>query len=220
MILSGISILRREIVGSLRSVTQQLQPCGVDLSLRRVLTWTSPAMIDFDNSRRQAADTTERGFMSTTDTVKLSAGAYLVEFNETVKIPLDCMGQVFVRSSLWRSGAVLTAGVVDAGYEGALGALLDVRNPAGIVLCKNAKLGQIVLHRLEEKVTGYGGIYQHSASSVGRDGPPSERTLDSGSLHPTKEQASGGEKKTSRTPRQRLQRDEERWCSNTFCTGS
>ena len=168
--LSGISIVRREIVRGLRSVTQQLQPCGVDLSLRRVLAWTSAATIDFDNSRRQAADTSELGFTSKTDTVKLTQGAYLVEFNETVKIPLDCMGQVFVRSSLWRSGAVLTAGVVDAGYEGALGALLDVKNPAGIVLCKDAKLGQIALHRLEEKVAGYRGIYQFSASSLGRDG--------------------------------------------------
>lgn len=81
------------------------------------------------------------------------------------------MGQMFVRSSLWRSGAILTAGVIDAGYEGALGALLDVRNPHGIVLFKDAKLGQIILHKLEEKVSGYSGVYQSSASTVGRDGP-------------------------------------------------
>lgn len=193
--------MKREIVRNLRSATQQVQPCGVDLSLRRVLTWTSAATIDFDNSRRQAAETSEVRFTSKTETVKLSRGAYLVEFNETVKIPLDCMGQVFVRSSLWRTGAVLTAGVVDAGYEGALGALLDVKNPAGIVLCKNAKLGQIALHRMEEKVAGYRGIYQFSASTVGRDGP-SERLPDSDTtLHPTKESVSGEGKKTSRTPR-------------------
>jgi dUTP pyrophosphatase len=66
---------------------------------------------------------------------------------------------------------VLTAGVVDAGYEGALGAVLDVRNPAGIILCKDAKLGQFALHRLEKMVAGYHSIYQFSASSLGRDGP-------------------------------------------------
>lgn len=80
------------------------------------------------------------------------------------------MGQVFVRSSLWRSGATLTSGLVDAGYEGGLGALLDVRNPTGIELRKNAKLGQIAIHRLEDRVAGYRGIYQLSASSVGREG--------------------------------------------------
>ncbi|KAM0511618.1 hypothetical protein ACHAPE_009669 [Trichoderma viride] len=170
MLLSGASIVKQGIVRSLQSAAQQLQPCGVDLSLRRVLTWTSPATIDFDNSHRQAANTSELLFDKETATITLRQGAYLVEFNETVSVPLDYMGQVFVRSSLWRSGATLTAGVVDAGYEGALGALLDVKNPAGILLYRNAKLGQIVMHQLEEKVAGYRGIYQYSGSSLGRDG--------------------------------------------------
>lgn len=174
MLLSGASIVNQGIVRNLKSALQQLQPCGVDLSLRRVLTWTSPAIIDFDNSNRQAANTSELRFDKETETIKLRQGAYLVEFNETVSVPLDYMGQVFVRSSLWRSGATLTAGVVDAGYEGALGALLDVKNPAGILLYKDAKLGQIVMHQLEEKVAGYRGVYQYSGSSLGRDGPSKE----------------------------------------------
>ncbi|KAK1244788.1 hypothetical protein MKX08_004417 [Trichoderma sp. CBMAI-0020] len=171
MLLSGTSIVNRGILRNLQSALQQQQPCGVDLSLRRVLTWTSPATVDFDNSHRQAANTFELHFDRETATIKLRQGAYLVEFNETVSVPLDYMGQVFVRSSLWRSGATLTAGVVDAGYQGALGALLDVKNPAGILLHKDARLGQIVMHQLEEKVAGYRGIYQFSGSSLGRDGP-------------------------------------------------
>ncbi|KAH8694170.1 dUTPase-like protein [Talaromyces proteolyticus] len=170
--LSGASIIKRNIVRDVLSAPQQVQPCGVDLTLRRVLNWTSPATIDFDNSRRQAAKTLELPFCPEKEVVTLSKGSYLVEFNETVHIPLDCMGQIFVRSSLWRSGALLTAGVIDAGYDGALGALLDVRNPTGIVLSRNAKLGQITLHRLEEKVAGYSGIYQFSQSTLGRDGSP------------------------------------------------
>ncbi|KAL7958995.1 dUTPase-like protein [Trichoderma compactum] len=62
-------------------------------------------------------------------------------------------------------------GVVDAGYEGALGALLDIKNLSGIVLRENVKLGQIVMHQPEEKVAGNRGIYQFSGSSLGRDGP-------------------------------------------------
>jgi dUTP pyrophosphatase len=69
----------------------------------------------------------DAGTDSDTRVFKLPQGAYLVEFNETCRIPLDCTGQIFARSSLWRSGAVLTAGVVDAGYEGALGALRSAR---------------------------------------------------------------------------------------------
>jgi len=185
--MSGASIIKHGIIQNLRSIAQQSQPCGVDLSLRRVLTWTSPATVDFANRFRQAASTSElkrsfspsssrgagdsskdadTGTDSDTQAFRLPQGAYLVEFNETCRIPLDYMGQIFVRSSLWRSGALLTAGVVDAGYEGALGALLDVRNPAGIVLHKDAKLGQMVLHKMQEEVAGYRGSYQNR-NSVG-----------------------------------------------------
>lgn len=64
----------------------------------------------------------------------------------------------------------IAAGVVDAGYEGALGALMEVKNPHGVVLHHNAKLAQIVLEELGETVVGYSGVYQSSTSSVGRDG--------------------------------------------------
>ena len=36
---------------------------------------------------------------------------------------------------------------------------MHVRNPAGAVLNKKAKLGQIALHRLEEKVVGFHVIF-------------------------------------------------------------
>ncbi|KAI0205172.1 dUTPase-like protein [Astrocystis sublimbata] len=176
MMLSGASIVKHAIVRNLRSSAQQVQPCGVDLSLRRVLRWTSPAIIDFDNSSRRSASTSEIAFDGRSKTISLPQGAYLVEFNETCRMPLDCMGQVFVRSSLWRFGAVLTAGVVDAGYKGVLGSLLDVRNASGILLHKNAKLGQIVVHRLEEKVEGYRGVYQNSLKATWLDGPPTNTT--------------------------------------------
>mgnify|MGYP002380527136 CR=1 FL=1 len=60
--------------------------------------------------------------------------------------------------------------MVDAGYKGAMGALLEVKNPNGVILYQNAKLAQIVFAELGEAVEGYNGIYQSSTSSVGRDG--------------------------------------------------
>lgn len=80
------------------------------------------------------------------------------------------MASVFPRSSLWRSGVGISAGVVDAGYEGAMGALMEVRNPCGVVLYKDAKLAQVVFGEMGEVVEGYDGVYQGSKSSVGRDG--------------------------------------------------
>lgn len=80
------------------------------------------------------------------------------------------MGSVFPGSSLWRSGVGIVAGVVHAGYEGAMGALMEVRNPSRVVLYRNAKLAQIVFEELGESVEGYNSIYQSSTTSVGRDG--------------------------------------------------
>jgi dUTP pyrophosphatase len=80
------------------------------------------------------------------------------------------MASVFPSSSLWRSSVGTDAGVVDAGYESAMGALMEVKNPNGVVLYKNAKIAQIVFEEMGETVEGYSGTYQSSASSVGCDG--------------------------------------------------
>ncbi|KAL6239508.1 hypothetical protein BDW75DRAFT_120544 [Aspergillus navahoensis] len=170
MILSGAQVVSRQLVCNLRHVVQQQQPCGVDLTLRQVSEWTSAATLDFDNRKRQGARTSVLPFDTSQQAITLQPGAYLVDFNETIRIPRSCMASIFPRSSLWRSGVGITAGVVDAGYEGALGALMEVKNPHGVVLFKDAKLAQIVFEELGETVEGYNGIYQASTASIGRDG--------------------------------------------------
>ncbi|KAK3349505.1 dUTPase-like protein [Lasiosphaeria hispida] len=172
MLLSGASIVERGIIRNLLQAARQVQPCGVDLSLRRVLRFSPSSMpkLDFDNARRERPGTVEIPFAGA-ESVVLEPGAYVVEFNEMVEMPRDCMGQIFARSSLWRSGAFLTAGVVDAGYGGVLGALLDVRHSAGLELFRNAKLGQIVLHQMEGEVEGYNGVYQGLGNM---DGPTAD----------------------------------------------
>ncbi|KAL8986579.1 MAG: hypothetical protein Q9177_004142 [Variospora cf. flavescens] len=192
MLLPGRLAVPR-IIKKVRSTKVQVQPCGVDLTLKRVKTWTSPGIIDFDNDLRLTASAVELPFskhkgqfkkllakdvtaMSMTpsslkkhmaaelDSVMLETGSYLVEFNETVEMPLNLMGQVFVRSSLFRSGALLSAGVMDSGYKGAVGAMLQVVNPHGLLLFKDARLAQMVFHQMSERVEGYSGVYQGSGS--------------------------------------------------------
>lgn len=187
MILPGATLLPRRIITRTVSQALQTQPCGVDLTLARVLTWTGAAgAIDFSNTRRCTAPTTvlfpksnnlaemqqqkqkqsrcsDDDEHAKTDSIQLSQGSYLLEFNEKVAMPLDSMGQLFPRSSLWRSGAVLHAGVVDAGYEGALGGLLQVLNPAGLRLWENARVAQMVATKMEGTAEkGYEGVYQGS----------------------------------------------------------
>jgi dUTP pyrophosphatase len=183
MILPGKAALSRAIIHHTINLTTQIQPCGVDLTLKRVLSWTSAGSIDFDNTRRKLAETQVLPFQApiedstehdspksqmpdqakepnTGGFIDLPAGAYLVEFNETIAMPLDVMGEVFVRSSLFRSGALLSGGVMDSGYTGAIGALLQVVNPHGLRVWKDARLGQMVMHEMAEKTDGYQGMYQ------------------------------------------------------------
>ena len=128
MIIPGRTVLSRQIVCGILSSKHQMQPCGIDLSLKRVLGWKSAGVVDFDNVYRKTSATAEIPFhisqSQSLESLHLDPGAYLIEFNETVDTPLDTMGQLFVRSSLFRSGALVNAGVMDAGYQGAIGELI------------------------------------------------------------------------------------------------
>ena len=92
-------------------------------------------------------------------------GVYLVDFKETVDTPLSWMGQIFVPSSLFRSGALLSARVIETGYKGAVGAMLQVVNPHGLLSFRDARLAQMAFHQMREPVEGYGGVYQGSGST-------------------------------------------------------
>ncbi|KAK1145690.1 hypothetical protein N8T08_003926 [Aspergillus melleus] len=190
MIVPGRTLLTRAIIQNIKSPSLQVQPCGIDLTLKRILTFHSPGTVDFDNTHRQTASTTEIPLLKhnniSTSAINNSAdpnnsssnintnnqdtpftilaqGTYLIEFNETVSMPLDVMGQIFVRSSLFRSGVAIHAGVMDAGYTGAVGALLQVFNAHGVRVSRDARLAQMVFHCMSERVEeGYKGVYQGS----------------------------------------------------------
>ena len=192
MILPGRSLIPR-IIGNVRNTEIQAQPCGVDLTLKGIKIWTSPGCIDYDNELRHSAKTKEVPFVDHAifvrkhsmqydrtilenkamynkhvagdfESAMLNSGAYQVEFNETVDVPLDLMGQILVRSSLFRSGALISAGVIDSGYKGVIGAMLQVVNPHGLLLFRDARLAQLVFHQMSESVKGYSGVYQGSHS--------------------------------------------------------
>ena len=56
------------------------------------------------------------------------------------------------------------AGVMDSGYKGAVGAMLQVVNPHGLRLMRDAKLAQMVFHQMSESLEGYSGVYQGRTS--------------------------------------------------------
>lgn len=165
MILSGKQITRLHLVANMISEKDQIQPCGVDFTLKKISLWENSGMIDFDNTKRKLADIDIVPFHN--GQVILKQGGYLVEFNETVTMPLNIMGVLQTRSSLFRVGATIQAGVIDPGYEGAVGALLQVWNPAGTILTRNAKLGQWVFAEISDPdEKGYTGVYQKAKKII------------------------------------------------------
>jgi len=64
MILPGAQAFRLGVLRNLTSEALQIQPCGIDLTLRRVLRVKQSGLIDFDNSMRRSAETEELAFPS------------------------------------------------------------------------------------------------------------------------------------------------------------
>jgi dUTP pyrophosphatase len=57
VILSSRAMALQNIIQNIYPADIQTQPCGVDLTLKRVLIWKSSGVVDFDNSRRKIAET-------------------------------------------------------------------------------------------------------------------------------------------------------------------
>ena len=137
----------------------QLQPCGVDLTVKEVHAFEDEGEIDFDNSKRRISKTKKLEFKD--GKLHLAAGPYKIMYNEYVSIPLDCAAFGFPRSSLLRCGADIHCAVWDPGYHGRSESLLVVGNPHGIILHEKAKVAQLVFVRLEETAhKGYEGKYK------------------------------------------------------------
>ena len=150
----------------------QLQPNGVDLTLASVATFRGPGTLAVDNRDRRLPETDDLPF-DTAGGLTLAPGPYLIRLNETVNLPADCMAYARPRSSLLRSGVAVHTAVWDAGYAGRGVALLVVYNPAGFRVERDARVVQLVFHRLEAPTAaGYRGAY-HGEGTIGTGPRPS-----------------------------------------------
>ena len=149
-------ISRKGSIEGLVNEELQYQPAGTDLTVARIEKLTDSGRIDFDNSRREIAQGEE------VSPGKLDGGeAYRVTYNEKISVPPDAIGLVFPRSSVMRNGCHLVTAVWDPGYEGRGQGLLQVLNPAGVVLEENARVAQMIFLEMAQEVEeGYSGEYQ------------------------------------------------------------
>lgn len=142
-------------------IETQIQPNGLELTLKEIKTIEGAGAVDFDNSRRKVPDSNPLEF-GNDGWIHLPKGIYKVLFNEIVNIPMDLAAIAKPRSSLIRCGATLETAVWDAGYRGRSESMLVVYNEAGFRLKKDARIMQLLFYTLDTKVEkGYSGIYQN-----------------------------------------------------------
>jgi dUTP pyrophosphatase len=147
------------LVEGLVDLEEQVQPNGVDLTLREIALLQSSGKIAASNDQRQLSDLSPLVFDGL-GFIDLLPGCYIITYNEVVHFPQDIMALGRPRSSLLRCGVTVGTAVWDAGYEGRSQSLLVVYNPRGFRLQKNARVMQLIFMRLSGKTEGYKGAYQ------------------------------------------------------------
>ena len=148
------------LVESLCDVQQQVQPNGVDLTVKEIALLSSPGSLNLRNEARVLSSTSPLVFDGL-GSIDLLPGCYLVTHNEVVNLPKNIMALAMPRSSLLRCGVSIHNAVWDAGYSGRSQSLMVVYNSQGFRLHKDARVVQLVFFCLSHEVAeGYKGMFQ------------------------------------------------------------
>ncbi len=133
---------------------EQVQPNGLDLTLREVAMLQSSGRIALANNQRSVSDLAPLVFDGL-GFIELPPGAYIITYNEIVHLPNNVMALARPRSSLLRCGVTVHNAVWDAGYSGRSRSLLVVYNPQGFCLQRNARIVQLIFLQLTQETEGY-----------------------------------------------------------------
>jgi dCTP deaminase len=90
----------------------------------------------------------------------------LVPTLEWVELPMDLAGTLRCRSSFGRRGVLLGAGFVDPGFRGQLTLCLTNLGSDDLIVQKNDRIVQMILHEVREGNRSYSGRYQDSKGAV------------------------------------------------------
>jgi dUTP pyrophosphatase len=148
------------LVEGIFNLQEQVQPNGVDLTVKEVALLNSAGRLGVSNERRRLSELSPLYFDGL-GTIELLPGCYLLTYNEVVNLPQNVMALGLPRSSLTRCGVSLHTSVWDAGYSGRSQSLLVVYNPRGFSLERNAMVVQLVFFSVVGSAgEGYSGIFQ------------------------------------------------------------
>lgn len=118
----------------------------------------NPASIDLKLGPEVVNLETDRGFGIVQLCIR-PGDAYLASTLEYIKMPTNCAGVLYLKSSLARQGLDhALAGFVDPGFEGQLTMELHSHRP--VTLYPGQRIVQLVLYECYEPVRPYNGRYQ------------------------------------------------------------
>ena len=141
------------------NLNEQVQPNGIDLTLREVALLESAGKITTKDTDRQLPNLALLAFDGL-GFIDLMPGVYSIIYNEIVHLPKNVMALARPRSSLLRCGVTVGTAVWDAGYCGRSQSLMVVYNSWGFRLQRNARIVQLIFLWLTQETEGYQGAYQ------------------------------------------------------------
>ncbi len=160
-VLSGRRMVEMGVVEGLRSVEEQVQPAGVDLTLEKIQVLVEEGEISAEPRFSKGINIIPKaGFY------ELPQGSYRVTYHEIVNIPAGHLGLLLPRSSLLRNGVTIYTAVWDPGYKGRGMGLMVVFNKQGVRIAEEARVAQLILLSLEDSSVLYRGRFMFENMEV------------------------------------------------------
>ena len=160
MILNKTQILERikdeDMISEYVDIDKQITCNGFDVTIKNLSMYMESGTIDFDNTERELPKCLPLAHYYK---YHLQQGAYLIDFNEHIKIPNDLIAIGRTRSSLLRMGSYVPSSIWDSGFEGYSQGTIVVNNNYGMDMIKNARVLQLIFLEKKEDNFLYNGIY-------------------------------------------------------------
>ena len=141
---------------------QNPEGAGFDLRIGKVFILEGESFLGREQRKTPKAKPVAEYHPSDIQTIILKPGEYLLtESVEKINMPLDMFGIVKPRSTLFRSGIVLRAGVIDPGYSGQLHPLLHNVSHSPMKIELGARYIHIFFHKVQGDIhSSYRGQWQ------------------------------------------------------------
>ena len=154
------------LVQNMKDPEIQIQPCGIDLTIGKIMKLKGKGELDFDNSKRKICEYEEVQLED--GKWDLTEGVYHIIINEMINLPKNIAGKVLPRSSALGCGIEIHSALWDPGYNGRGSLHMNISKE--VIIHKDARFGQMIFITLQDESSGYSGVYQGEDAMSGKRG--------------------------------------------------